>query len=400
MSEDDFSRVCSKIEEEKEFLNSVSQKIWNNPELGYKEEKAHETLTSALYRCGFQVQKRYLLPTAFKAEYTSKSEGGPVVGVLLEYDALPNIGHACGHNLIAEAGLAASLGVKAAMEADPKLAGKLVVLGTPAEEGGGGKIALLNMGAFNGIDVAMMVHPINFTSTFPPILNRLSIIVDFKGKEAHAAAFPWEGRNALDAAVAAYQNIGLLRQHIKPASRIHAIITKGGVSPNVIPAESRLELYARAETQSDLTELTDCITKCVESGATAARCTASIEYKHKYHYLNLVSNKIMGVTYDYYAQKLGIIPTDFPPGAVIPTGSTDMGNVSHVIPSIHPFYDIGTEAVNHTKEFTQACGDPESQGPTLRVAKALAMTALQLMRCPDTLQKVKKQFEADIAQGL
>ncbi|GBM33839.1 Peptidase M20 domain-containing protein 2 [Araneus ventricosus] len=305
MSEEDFSRVCSKIDEEKEFLNSVSQKIWNNPELAYKEEQAHETLTSALTRCGFKVQKHYLLPTAFKAEYTSKPGGGPVVAVLLEYDALPNIGHACGHNLIAEAGLAASLGVKAAMEADPKLTGKLVVLGTPAEEGGGGKIDLLNMGAFNEIDVAMMVHPSMFTSTFPPILSRLSINVDFKGREAHAAAFPWEGRNALDAAVAAYQNIGLLRQQVKPTCRIHAIITKGGVSTNVIPAESRLELYARAETQSDLTELTDCITKCVESGATSARCTASIEYKHEYHYLNLVSNKIMGITYDYYAQKLG-----------------------------------------------------------------------------------------------
>ncbi|XP_055936700.1 xaa-Arg dipeptidase-like isoform X2 [Argiope bruennichi] len=400
MSEDDFSNVCSKIDGEKEFLNAISQKIWNNPELAYKEEQAHETLTSALSRYGFEVQKNYLLPTAFRAEFSSKAVGGPVVAILLEYDALPNIGHACGHNLISEAGLAASLGVKAAMEADPKLVGTLVVLGTPAEEGGGGKIDLLNMGAFKGIDAAMMVHPSKFTSTFPPVLSVLQINVDFKGKEAHAAAFPWEGRNALDAAVAAYQNIGLLRQHIKPSSRIHAIITKGGVIPNIIPADSRLEVYVRAASQSDLNELTDCITNCIKSGATAARCTDAIEYKHKYCYLNLITNKILGDTYDYYAHKLGIIPTYFPSESMIPAGSTDMGNVSHVIPSIHPFYDIGTESINHTKEFTVASSDPKSQGPTLKVAKALAMTALKLMRCPETLQKIKKQFEEDIAQGL
>ncbi|GFW61874.1 peptidase M20 domain-containing protein 2 [Trichonephila clavipes] len=159
MTEQDFRIVCSTIDEEKEFLNSVSQDIWSQPELSYKEFQAHEILTNALIRCNFQVERHYVVPTAFKAEYTSKKEGGPVIAILLEYDALPDIGHACGHNLIAEVGLATSLAIKAAMDADPELPGKLLVLGTPGEEGDGGKIDLLSAGAFRDVDVAMMAHP-------------------------------------------------------------------------------------------------------------------------------------------------------------------------------------------------------------------------------------------------
>ncbi|GFY41797.1 peptidase M20 domain-containing protein 2 [Trichonephila inaurata madagascariensis] len=232
-------------------------------------------------------------------------ENGPVIAVLLEYDALPDIGHACGHNLISEAGLATSLAIKAVMEADPKLEGKLLVLGTPAEECKGGKIDLLNAGAFREVDAAMMVHPSNFTSTFPPVLSRLTMTVDFKGKEAHAAAFPWEGRNALDAAVSTYQNISLLRQHIKPSNRIHAIITKGGVVPNVIPAESTLQIAVRSATKTELKDLTARIMECVKSGAAATGCTASIDCDERHCYESLVTNKFIGKVYDQYSSKLG-----------------------------------------------------------------------------------------------
>ncbi|GFT87179.1 peptidase M20 domain-containing protein 2 [Nephila pilipes] len=399
MSEKEFQLVCSAIDGEREFLNSVSQEIWNTPELSYKEFHAHEILTSALIRYGFHVEKHYIVPTAFKAEFASVEGGGPVIAVLLEYDALPDIGHACGHNLIAEVGLAASLAIKAAMEADPELRGKLLVLGTPGEEGDGGKIDLLNAGAFRGVDVAMMAHPCKGNISSPPILSLMPINVDFKGKEAHAAAFPWEGRNALDAAVAAYQNIALLRQQIKPSNRIHAILTKGGVVPNVIPSESRLEMYARSSTRSDLEDLVTRITECLTSGASGAGCTATVTVDRKHCFENLITNKIMANLYDSYAQKLGIYPTNFS-GSVIPTGSTDMGNVSHVVPSIHPFFDIDTKAYNHHKDFADASGDPKAQGPTLQVAKGLAMTGLKLMQCPDVLQEVKEQFERDIAQGL
>ncbi|GIY27962.1 peptidase M20 domain-containing protein 2 [Caerostris extrusa] len=266
MTEQDFSAVCSTIEGEREFLNSVSQDIWNNPQLAYEEEHAHELLSGVLSNRGFEVQKGYVVPTAFRAEFQSKADGGPVIAVLLEYDALPEIGHACGHNLIAEAGLAAGLAIKAVMEEDPELVGKLVVLGTPAEEGAGGKVDLLRGGAFEGVDAAMMVHPCNYNTTSPPILCLREINVDFKGKEVHAAATPWMGRNALDAAVAAYVNISLLRQHMKPTDMVHAIITKGGLVPNVIPAESRLEIYVRAATRIELANLTERVLDCIRSG--------------------------------------------------------------------------------------------------------------------------------------
>ncbi|GFS99500.1 peptidase M20 domain-containing protein 2, partial [Nephila pilipes] len=230
---------------------------------------------------------------------------GPVIAILLEYDALPGIGHACGHNLISEAGLATSLAIKAVLETDPKLEGKLLVLGTPAEELRGGKIDLLDAGAFRGVDAAMMVHPSKFTATDPPVLSRLSINVDFKGKEAHAAAFPWEGRNALDAAVATYQNISLLRQHIKPSNRVHAIITKGGVVPNVIPAESTLQICVRSATKAELKDLTNRIIECVKSGAAAAGCSTEIECDEKHCYESLVTNKVMGKVYDQHAERLG-----------------------------------------------------------------------------------------------
>ncbi|GFQ89786.1 peptidase M20 domain-containing protein 2 [Trichonephila clavata] len=305
MSEADFQFLCSVVDKEKEFLNSVSQDIWKTPELAFEEFHAHDVLTDALTNLGFEVEKHYKLPTAFKAEYLSKAGSAPVIAIILEYDALPGIGHACGHNLIAEAGLAASLAIKEAMDADPKLEGKLLVLGTPAEERSGGKIDLLEAGAFQGVDAAMMVHPSKYTSTFPPVLSRLSINVDFKGKEAHAAAFPWEGRNALDAAVATYQNIALLRQQMKPSNKVHTIITKGGVVPNVIPAESSLQIAVRSLTKRELKDLTARITECVKSGAAAAGCTASIECDEKNCYESLITNKVMGNIYHKYALRLG-----------------------------------------------------------------------------------------------
>ncbi|GFR03423.1 peptidase M20 domain-containing protein 2, partial [Trichonephila clavata] len=177
------------------------------------------------------------------------------------------------------------------------------------------------------------------------------------------------------------------------------IITKGGVVPNVIPAESTLQMAVRSATKAELKDLTARIMECVKSGAVATGCTASIDCDEKHCYESLVTNKVMGKLYDQYARKLGIYPTDFS-GRDIPAGSTDMGNVSHAIPSIHPFYDINTEAQNHSKSFTEASGDPKAQEPTLNVAKALAMTALTLMRYPETMEVAKKQFNLDITGGL
>ncbi|XP_003392005.2 PREDICTED: peptidase M20 domain-containing protein 2-like, partial [Amphimedon queenslandica] len=214
--------VSGAIEKEKESLKALSHEIWSNPELNYEEVIAHKVLTDYLEAKGFAVDREFCnIKTAFRARFGS---GSPNVCVICEYDALPTIGHACGHNLISEAGVAAGLGVKAYLETTG-LTGTITVLGTPAEEGGGGKILLIERGALKGIDVSMMVHPAPFEIIMPNHLSCAQLTVEFTGKAAHAAAFPWEGVNALDAAVLAYTNVSLLRQQMKPSWRVHAVFT-------------------------------------------------------------------------------------------------------------------------------------------------------------------------------
>ncbi|KFM60942.1 Peptidase M20 domain-containing protein 2, partial [Stegodyphus mimosarum] len=399
MSDQDFVIVCSKIDKEQEFLNFVSQDIWKTPELAFEEFHAHDVLTSALEKKGFKIQKHYIIPTAFKAEYISTLDDGPTVAILLEYDALPEIGHACGHNLIAEAGLAASIAVKAAMEADPQLAGKLIVLGTPAEEDEGGKIALIKSGAFEVADIAMMVHPTKLDVVAPTFLAVACGTVEYKGKEAHASAYPWQGRNALDAAVACYQNIALLRQHIKPTWKINAVITKGGTVPNIIPAESCLKMFLRAPTKAELRELQTRVEACVSSAAAATGCEVNYSFGGKGSFKNLVTNKVLSGLYQKYAERLGVdFARDASENPI--AASTDMGDVSHAVPSIHPFFRISTHAGNHSKEFTEASGSREAQGPTLTAAKVMAMTALAVLRSQETLDEIKRQFFSDVRDRL
>ncbi|CAL1285016.1 unnamed protein product [Larinioides sclopetarius] len=393
MSEKDFEIVCAKIEDKKEFLNSISQEIWKMPELQYKEVQAHAVLTCALKRCGFQVQKHYFMPTAFRAEFCPKKDVGPTVAILLEYDALPEIGHACGHNLIAEAGLAAAMAVKAAMEEDNEIKGRLVVMGTPAEEGGGGKIQLLELGAFENIDAAMMVHPAKVTNIFPRTLCNIRYAVHFKGKEAHAGACPWEGRNALDAAVSCYLNIAQLRQHIKPSWKIQAIITKGGTIPNIIPSAADMEVHMRTPTRSELKVLRTRVEACFTSAATATGCEVQFRYDEANAYENLITNKVLANIFKEYAERLGMEELD--PHKL--PASTDFGNVSHVLPSFHPAYAIPCKDINHTKEFAEAAGAHEAQGPTLLVSKAMAMTTLTIFRSPQIFEEARRVFEEDVS---
>ncbi|CAL1290764.1 unnamed protein product [Larinioides sclopetarius] len=220
MEEKLFDFVNKTINNEANFLNHISQEIWKFPELKFEEKFAHDLLTNALEKKGFTVERNFILPTAFRAVFSSLKKG-PAVVVICEYDALPKIGHACGHNLIAESGLGAGIAIKAALEEFPEIAGKVIVLGTPAEEGGGGKVTLINGGAFKDVDAALMVHPAPDDHLYPPFIGIKRKIISFTGQEAHASGYPWEGLNALDAAVGAYNNLALLRQHIKPTCRVH-----------------------------------------------------------------------------------------------------------------------------------------------------------------------------------
>ncbi|XP_022092530.1 peptidase M20 domain-containing protein 2-like isoform X1 [Acanthaster planci] len=393
----DFMKVAkAKIDASASNLNALSQEIWSHPELNFNEHHAHEVLTDFLEKEGFNVERHFVLETAFRATFGSDN-AGPNICVICEYDALPDIGHACGHNLIAECGVAAGLGIKAALEASGNKYGKVTVLGTPAEEGGGGKRLLIKANAFTGIAVAMMAHPYRYNVPRPIALSMTTVIIKFQGKASHASAAPWDGNNALDAAVMCYQAISNMRQQIKPTCRVHGIFTNGGAAPNIIPEEAELTYYLRAIDEGELSVLKRKVRACAEGAAKAAEC--QVEFRTNITYANLITNDGLSSMYESHVQRMGVeFSTD---EALRQGGSTDMGNVSYLVPSIHPKFAVGPgDVATHTGPFTTVAGSPEAQGPTLIQAKALAMTAIELMQPSgqDTLKKIQKEFKDTVSK--
>ncbi|EDO32545.1 predicted protein [Nematostella vectensis] len=361
--------ACEAIDKHAADLRQLSKQIWENPEENFEEKFAHKVLTDFLEEKGFDVTRSWTLETAFVAR-SGNGDDGPCVGVICEYDALPEVGHACGHNLIAEAGAAAGIGIKAALAAANNKLGKLLVIGTPAEEGGGGKVKMIDNGCFKGVDFCMMVHPAPIDTTVPLVLARDAVIATYRGHAAHAAAFPWEGINALDAVVMAYTSISAMRQQMKPTWRVHSIIAEGGVKPNIIPDKTKLEIYLRAPDDQDLQQLKEKVIGCLEG---AAKATA---------------------TYQSHAESLGVEFPSLEEQKNKMIGSTDMGNVSHVLPSIHPIYSIDSMAVNHSYAFTAAANTDVAHEKTLVAAKSMAMTAIDLLCNKELREQAKKQFTA------
>ena len=376
----------SVIDEHKEQLRKLSHEIWSNPELNFKEYKAHQLLTDFLEQKGFSVERSYTgIETAFRATFGS---GRPNVCVVCEYDALPEIGHACGHNLIAEAGVAAGLGLKAVLESSDAPKGRLTVMGTPAEEGAGGKVYLIRNGAFDDVDIAMMVHPTPYSSVRPLFNDRTQLDVTYTGKAAHAAAFPWEGVNALDAAVMAYSSISVLRQQMKPSWRVHGVITNGGAKPNIIPEKASLSYYIRAPNRSELAVLRQKIELCFEAAAKATGCSVDIVEPTPTYY-DILHNPTLASCYGKNWSALGAEFADI----IDMFASTDMGNVAYAVPSIHPVYKIGTGAeVNHTREFTRVANTPEAHAETLVAAKAMAHTGVDVLTTDGLLEEIRKNF--------
>ncbi|XP_060068381.1 xaa-Arg dipeptidase-like [Ylistrum balloti] len=384
--------ACEAIDKITSDLNDISQELWKNPELNFKEHHAHTILTNFMEKQGFHVDRNYKLDTAFRATF-GDDRTGPHVAMLCEYDALPEIGHACGHNLIAELGVAAGVGIKAAMEASGKPIGKLTVLGTPAEEGGGGKVILINKHAFDNIDVVMMSHPGPYDSVRARMMAINRVTVTYKGKASHAAAFPWEGVNALDAAVTCYQTVSCMRQQMKPTWRVHGIIKKGGVKPNIIPEEAVLEYNIRAPTMAELYVLQEKVERCFESAAIATGCKAEYKYS-EVPYLNFISNEALASSFETNANSLGLdFKTHEPPTGDAALASSDIGNVSYHVPTIHPGFYIGTDETNHTKGFASAAGAPTAQPYTVLQGKAMAMTAIDIYTNKDLLHKIKTEFD-------
>ncbi|KAG9471709.1 hypothetical protein GDO78_013597 [Eleutherodactylus coqui] len=301
-------RVSDVIEHESGQLHALSQDIWKAPELAYQEHAAHHLLTSFFSSRAWEVQAHYHLDTAFRAQWTSEPSDSPRLHVafLCEYDALPGLGHACGHNLIAEVSVAAALGLRGALESvHPPRQIQITVLGTPAEEDGGGKVDLIKAGAFEDMDVVFMAHPAQDDAAYLPDIAVHDVTVKYYGKASHAAAYPWEGINALDAAILAYNNISVLRQQMQPSWRVHGVIKHGGVKPNIIPSYTELEFYLRAPSRKDLAELQEKASACFSAAATATGCKVEL-CSSSHDYYNVLPNKTLAQAYIENGKQLGM----------------------------------------------------------------------------------------------
>jgi amidohydrolase len=380
--------MCAHIDDHADQLIGISRAIHANPEEKFEEFHAHDLLCGELERSGLVVERHaFELPTAFRSKV---GEVGPDIAVLLEYDALPGLGHACGHNIIAAAGLGAGLAAAAFSEQG---GGRVTILGSPAEEGGGGKVFMIERGALDQIDAAMMVHPADADLLTMDAIAFHGLDVVYTGEAAHAAAHPWQGRNALDAAVLGYMNIAALRQHIGPQERIHGIFTDGGERPNIVPARSAMNWYVRAGDLKALERLKPRVVAALLAGAQAAGCEAEITWRDPV-YADLVDNSVLSDLYTSNAARLGrtVLPPDSGSAVV---GSTDMGNVSHVVPSIHPMIAAAPRGVGiHTPEFEVHAGSAIGDRAVIDGAKAMAMTIADLWRSPDQLARVRSVFPA------
>ncbi len=351
-------------------LVEVSHEIWDHPELCFEEHRAHDLLVRTLADAGVDVTpSAHGLDTAFVAEAGSE---GPTVAVLCEYDALPGIGHACGHNVIAAAGLGAGLAL--ATLAD-ELGGRVRIIGTPAEEGGGGKEFLIRAGAFDGVDAAVMVHPADRDLPTMEAIAVHQVHATYHGRAAHAAAAPHQGRNALDAAVLGYVNVAALRQHIESHQRLHGVFTDGGAKPNIVPDRAATHWYVRSGTSASLGELEPRVEACLRAGADAAGCEVDLEWVDP-AYDEMVHDDWLLARYAHHAAALDR-PLEDPEidGPVV--GSTDMGNVSHRVPSIHPMVAVAPRGVPiHTPEFATHARSAAGDRAAVDGAVLLAATAV------------------------
>lgn len=378
-------RVWQRIDELAPALWDLALRIHAHPELGFEEYQASAWLAEALEQGGFRVERGVGgLPTAFRAVHHAEKPG-PRIAILAEYDALPELGHACGHNLIAAIAVGAALGL-APFKGD--LPGTLWVLGTPAEEGGGGKIKLIQAGIFQEVDAALMVHPSDRTLVGRGSLAITEVKIEFHGKAAHASSEPEQGINALDAVIQTFVALNALRQHIQDGARIHGIITHGGVKPNIVPEYAAALFYVRAQENSYRDELVAKLRKCAEGAALATGAKLTFT-KVGHEYKAMRPNKTMAQVFARYLQELGYPPEE-PKGGM---GSTDMGDVSWEVPAIHPYIRIGPgEIPGHSREFAEAVKTEAAKRAMLAGAKAVAATCLALWTDPELFQRIEEEF--------
>jgi amidohydrolase len=377
-------KVTGEIDSHYPELADISRRLHDNPEVAFKEHKSAALLVEFLEKNGFTVEEGICkLPTAFRAEYGS---GEPVIAFLAEYDALPKFGHACGHNLIATSALAAGL---ATCKAIDELGGKVIIFGTPAEELYGGKSIMARAGAFTDVDIAMITHPGGGNRVLMNTLACETVDVAFRGVAAHAGEAPQLGISALEAVIQSFNAINSLRQHIGPRERISGIITNGGEAANIIPAHAAATFIARAEDDLSLDILKQKVTSCFKGAAKATGARLKCSWGERY--AAMVSNAALGRLFHRNMKSLGrsISLGD----ESILTASTDAGNVSQLMPTIHPFVSIASSDIQiHTPQFARAAATKKALRALLDAAKAMAMTAVDLLADPETLEKVRGEF--------
>jgi len=368
-------------------LIEISHAIHARPELCYEEHFAAHMLSSALQRHGIEVEvPAFELPTAFAGR---SGTTGPHVIICCEYDALPGIGHGCGHNIIGTAGIGAGIALAPLAE---HLRGRVTTLGTPAEEGGGGKLHLLERGAFADADAAMMVHPEPANVEIVPYLANETLVITMHGRAAHASSSARAGINALDALVLGYQGAQVLRANLRRDERVFGIITNGGAADNIVPAEATARYRIRARTNDRLDGLRSRLTECFQGAARQLGATCTIESLGGY--LDLRANRALAAAFRVNAEALGRHFLDPATIAIEAAGSTDMGNVSYQLPVIHPVLDVGTRCAGHTIEMTAASITPNADRCLLDAAKAMAATVIDFWTRPELRDQVNAEFSA------
>jgi amidohydrolase len=378
MAQDAKEQAARTVASDAERLIRLSEQLHAHPETAWEEHRSARWVAETLDEAGFTVTPAYLgLETAFLATYGS----GPFrLGLCAEYDALPGLGHACGHNLIS----AITVGAARALAPLADAAGITIeVYGTPAEEGGGGKIELLERGAFAGLDLAMMAHPapVDVAEAEPFAVSHSHIT--YQGKAAHAAAYPEQGVNAADAFTIAQVAVGLLRQQLPATVRVHGVMTNGGEAPNAIPARTEGRWYVRAESLAQLAETEAKVWRCFEAGALATGAALDVTPESK-PYAEFRTFEPALRAYVDNAERLGRVFDRHTPARRMNRASTDMGNVSQVVPAIHPYVGIASlPALNHQPEFAAHCVGPDAEKAVLDAATALAWTALDVARGSD-----------------
>ncbi|SNX52717.1 M20 family metallopeptidase [Thermoanaerobacterium sp. RBIITD] len=378
------NKIDEIIDEIKSDIFDVADRIYENPEIGGKEFNAVNLLTDKIKKYGFEINYIEDLPTAFVAK-KSGFRNGPTIAYILEYDALPELGHACGHNIIASTSFGAGIALSILSD---QIKGNIVLIGTPAEENLGYKTLLIKKGVFNDIDVAMMIHPYDITTPYVSSLALQDIEFSFKGKPSHAAVAPHLGVNALDALILLFNNINALRQQLKSDVRIHGIITDGGKAPNIIPDSAKAYFFVRALNKNCLNEVVEKVINCGKAAEIATGTTLS--YRSSIKLDDLVTNKILADRFAINLKGLGYNEISYEQGFI---GSTDMGSVSYIIPSIHPFINIAKEKIDlHTQKFCEAAGSNYAKEMSLLAAKALAQTGIDVLTDGNLLGDIKKEF--------